>query len=167
MAFWLEVAAGFLANVFAGFLLVGLYVAIQWFLRITDITISYNWRFDGTPQDPRNLRPNFDVRNLSLTRTYVLSNIAYLRNGKPVAPFDNKTVWGTELKPGGIAFVEGAPIPLTLEECMKTEVHVRLQGKRMFWLQGRGPGQEKLKGWLHRISFWLRDRLERMAFPME
>jgi hypothetical protein len=160
MAFWLEVAAGFLANVFAGFLLVGLYVAIQWFLQVTDITIGYNWRSDGTM-----LRPSFDVRNLSRSRTYVLSNIAYLRKGKPVASFDNKTVWGTELKPGAIAFVEGLPIPLTLEECMKTEVHVRLQGKRMFWLQGRRPGQERLKGWLHRTAFWLRDRLERMAFP--
>lgn len=168
MAFWLEVAAGFLGNVFAGFLLVALYVTIQWFLQATDISIGYNWRFDGTMQEPYNLRPSFDVRNLSRSRTYALSNIAYLRKGKPVAPFDNKSVWGTELKPGSIVFVEGAPVAAftSLEECMKTQVHVRLQGKRLFWLQGRGPGQE-LKGWVHRAAFRLRDSLERMAFPLE
>ena len=168
MAFWLEVAAGFLGNVFAGFLLVALYVAVQWFLQVTDITIGYNWHYDGTMQEPYNLRPSFNVRNLSRSRTYVLSNIAYLRNGKPVSHFDNKSVWGTELQPGSIVSLEGAPVATftSLEECIKTEVHIRLQGKRLFWLQGSGPGQ-KLKGWLHRAAFRLRDRLERMAFPME
>ena len=168
MEFWKEVASGFLGNVFAGFVLVFLYVIIQWFLRITDITIGYAWRFDGTMQEPCNLRPAFDIRNLSRSRTYVLSNIAYLRDGKPVAPFDNKSVWGKELKPGEIAFVEGSPVAAftSLEECMKTEVHVRLQGKRLFWLQGQGPGQ-KLKGWVHRAAFRLRDSLERIAFPLE
>lgn len=168
MGFWKEVASGFLGNVSAGFVLVFLYVVIQWFLQVTDITIAYVWHFDGTMQEPHNLRPAFDVRNLSRSRTYALSNIAYLREGKPVAPFDNKSVWGTELKPGSIILVEGAPISTftLLEECLKTEVHVRLQGKRLFWLQGQGPGQ-KLKGWVHRAAFRLRDKLERMAFPLE
>jgi hypothetical protein len=168
MNFWHEVASGFLGNVFAGFLLVALYVAIQWFLQVTDIHIGYSWRFDGTLEDPRNLRPSFDIRNLSRSRTYVLSNVAYLRDGKPVAPFDDQAVWGTELKPGSIVFAEAATVPTftSLAECMGTEVHVRLQGKRLFWLQGQGPGQ-RYKGRLQRAAFRLRERLERMAFPME
>jgi hypothetical protein len=167
MGFWLEVAAGFLGNVAAGFLLVALYVAIQWFLQVTDITIAYNWSFDGTMEHPYNIRPNFDIRNLSRSRTYVLSNIAYLRDKKPVAPFDNKSVWGEELKPGSILHATGAPLAAlsSLKECMDMKVHVRLQGKRQFWLQGRGPDQ-RYKG-IQRPAFWLRNRLERMAFPME
>jgi hypothetical protein len=43
MTFWIEVLASFLANVFAGILLVIVYVLIQWFLAATDITIGYNW----------------------------------------------------------------------------------------------------------------------------
>jgi hypothetical protein len=167
MGFWKEVAAGFLGNVVAGFLLVMLYVLIQWFLQATDITIGYNWRFDGTMQEPHNLRPAFDIRNLSRSRTYVLANVAYLRKGRPVAPFDNKSVWDKELKPGSIVYAEATQVATftSLEECMKTEVHVRLQGKRMFWLQGQGPGQ-RYRG-LQRGAFWLRGKLERMAFPLE
>jgi hypothetical protein len=138
MGFWGEVAAGFLGNIFAGFLLVALYVLIQWFLQVTDITIGYGWE-----QEPHSLRPSFDIRNLSRSRAYVLSNIAYLRNGKPVASFDNTSVWGTELKPGSIVYPKAVPVAAftSLEDCLKTEVHVRLQGKRMFWLRGQGPGQ--------------------------
>lgn len=168
MTFWLEVAAGFLSNIFAGVLLVVFYVAIQWFLQVTDITIGYNWRFDGTLDNPRNLRPNFDIRNLSRSRTYVLSSIAYLKDKRPVAPFDSKSVWGVELKPGSIEFREAAPVAsfTSLDQCMKTEVHVRLQGKRLFWLQGVGPGQIHL-GRLQRMAFWLRDKFEKAAFPLE
>ena len=168
MTFWLEVSAGFFSNISAGILLVAFYVAIQWFLQITDITIGYSWRFDGTADNPRNLRPSFDIRNLSRSRTYVLSNIAYLRHKRPVAPFDNKSVWGVELKPGSIEFTEAAPVPsfTSLDQCMKAEVHVRLQGKRLFWLQGVGPGQIRL-GRLQRMAFWLRDKFEKAAFPLE
>lgn len=167
MGFWLEVAAGFLGNVAAGVLLVPAYVAIQWFLQVTDITIAYNWIFDGTMEQPCNMRPNFDIRNLSRSRTYVLSNIAYLGDKKPVAPFDNKSVWGKELKPGSILHATVAPLTAlsSLKEGMDIKIHVRLQGKRQFWLQGRGPGQP-YRG-LQRAAFWLRDKLERMAFPME
>jgi hypothetical protein len=168
MTFWMEVAAGFYSNIAAGILLVMFYVAIQWFLQITDITIGYSWKFDGTPDNPRNLRPNFDIRNLSRSRTYVLSNVAYLRDKHPVAPFDNKSVWGVELRPGSIEFREAAPVAsfTSLDQCMKTEVHVRLQGKRLFWLQGVGPAQIRL-GRLQRITFWLRDKFEKAAFPLE
>jgi len=51
----MEVAAGFLGNVFAGVLFVIVYVFIQWFLAATDITIGYNWRFDGTMDTPRHI----------------------------------------------------------------------------------------------------------------
>lgn len=66
---------------------------------MTDITIAYNWSFDGTMEQPYNMRPNFDIRNLSRSRTYVLANIAFLRDKKPVAPFDNKSVWGRNSSP--------------------------------------------------------------------
>ncbi len=168
MTFWLEVAAGFLSNIAAGVLLVAFYVVIQWFLQITDITIGYAWRFDGTRDNPRDLRPNFVIRNPSRSRTYVLSIIAYLRDKCPVAPFDNKSVWGVELKPGSIEFREAAPVEsfTSLDQCMQTEVHVRLQGKRLFWLQAVGPGQIRV-GRPQRMAFWLRDRFEKAAFPLE
>lgn len=81
---------------------------------------------------------------------------------------DNKSVWGRELKPGSIAFFEAAPVMglTSLAECTQIEVHVRLQGKRLFWLKGSGPGQLN-KGRLQRAAFWLRDKLERAAFPLE
>jgi hypothetical protein len=168
MGFWKEVAAGFLGNVAAGFLLVLFYILIQWFLQVTDITIGYGWKWDGPVNNARNVRPSLDIRNLSRSRTYVLSNIAYLKDGRPVASFDNKSVWGRELGPGCIDIVEAAPVAsfTSLDQAMKSEVHVRLQGKRLFWLQGEGPGQQH-KGRLQRAAFWLRDRLERMAFPLE
>jgi hypothetical protein len=169
MTFCQEVAAGFLGNVLAGFLLVALYVLIQWFLQVTDITIGYSWKFDGTPENARNVRPAFDIRNLSRSRTYRLSNVAYLKDGRPVASFDNKSVWGRELGPGWIDNVEAAPVTsfTSMDQAMKAEVHVRLQGKRLFWLQGVGPGQPQRKGRLQRAAFWLRDKLERVAFPLE
>jgi hypothetical protein len=168
MTFWQEVMAGFLGNVLAGFLLVALYVLIQWFLQLTDITIGYNWRYNGTLDDAQIVRPAFDIRNLSRSRTYALSNIAYLKNGKPVASFDNNSVWGVELRPSSIVHAEGQPVSAfhSVREAMETEVHVRLQGKRMFWLQGVGPGQER-KGRLQRAAFRVREWLESKAFPLE
>lgn len=168
MAFWKEVASGFLGNVAAGFLLVFFYVLIQWFLQVTDIVIGYGWKWDGPPDDARNVRAAFVIHNLSRSRTYKLSNVAYLKKKRPVAAFDNKSVWGRELAPGCIDIVEAAPVATftSLDQAMQSEVHVRLQGKRLFWLQGVGPEQQR-KGWLQRAAFWLRDKLERMAFPLE
>jgi len=168
MGFWHDVAAGFLGNVFAGVLLVFFYVFIQWFLQATDITIGYNWVFDGTVEHLRNPRPNFDIRNLSRSRTYVLSNIAYLQNGRPISPFDNSSLWGRELRPGSIDLVQASPLRdfTSLADCLNVEVHVRLQGRRTFWLQGTGPGQPR-RGKMQRLAFRLRERFERMAFPLE
>lgn len=168
MTFWQEVLSGFLGDLFAGFALVLGYVAVQWFLRVTDITIGYGWKFDGTMDRPTNIRPAFDIRNLSRTRTYSLSNIAYLRNKRPVASFDNQSLWGAELGPGKILFLEAAPVSQfnSLADAQAAEVHVRLQGKRLFWLKGIGPGAARLPIF-QRFAFRLRDRLERMAFPLE
>lgn len=129
MGFWGDVAASFLANVFAAALVVMLYIAVQWFLGATDITVGYAWRFDGTMDNPRNLRPTFDIRNRSRSRTYFLANIAYLEGGAPGAPFDNTSIWGKELKPGTIHVLEAAPVAglSSLKKAMEMEVHVRLQ----------------------------------------
>jgi hypothetical protein len=164
MEFW----SGFLANIAAAALAVILYIVVQWFLGVTDITIGYNWRFDGASDNPTNLRPSFDIRNRSRSKTYFLANIAYLRGNKPVAPFDNKSVWGTELKPGTIMPLEAAPVPgiASLKQCLGIEVHVRLQNGRLFWLQGVGPGQLRMGG-VQRFAFWLRNKIEKAAFPLE
>jgi len=42
MVFWVGVLVGFLANVFAGVLLVIVYVVIQWFLAATDVINACN-----------------------------------------------------------------------------------------------------------------------------
>lgn len=168
MGFWMEFWPGFLANVAAAALVVILYVAVQWFLAATDITIGYNWRFDGKPGSPTNFWPSFDIRNRSRTKTYFLANVAYLRGGRPVAPFDNKSIWGAELKPGTIMPLEAAPVPgiASLEECLGIEVHVRLQNGRLFWLKGRGPGPLRVDA-VQRLAFWLRNKFEKAAVPLE
>jgi hypothetical protein len=104
MKFWVEVLAGFLANVFAGVLLVMFYLIIQWFLRATDVTVGYSWKWIG-----QNFHPCFDMRNRSGSKTCLLANVAYTKNkGKDVVFFDNKSLWGKELKPGIIIWPEAA-----------------------------------------------------------
>jgi hypothetical protein len=168
MTFWQEVAAGFLGNVFAGVLFVVFYLLIQWFLAATDVTIGYGWRFDGTQDSPRNIRPSFHIRNYSRSKTYFLANIAYLKDKRPVALFDNKSVWGMELKPGSIELLEVAPVACltSLAQCIAIEVHVYLQNGRMFWLKGTGPGQLQT-GRIQRAAFWLRRTFEAGAVPLE
>jgi hypothetical protein len=168
MTFWASVLVSLLANVFAGLLFVSLYIVIQWFLAATDVTVSYNWRFDGSQGSPSNIRPSFDIRNRSRSRTYFLGNVAYLRDNRPAAPFDNTSVWGRELKPGSIQFLEAAPIAslTSLAQCTETEVHVRLQNGRKFWLRGTGPSQLRI-GPVQRAAFWLRGKFEATAIPLD
>jgi len=168
MSFWLEVLASTLANLISGTILVALYVAIQWYLRATDVTIGYSWRFEGPLSDLRNLRPSFDIRNRSGSKTYFLGNVAYFKSGKPVAAFDNKSLWGTELRPGTITLLEAAAVESfsSVAECLGAQVHVRLQNGRTFWLKGQGPGQLKMAT-AQRAAFWLRDKIESIAVPME
>jgi len=166
MAFWDEVLAIFLGDIFASVLLIVLYVLIQWFLRATDVTISYNWSFTG----PR-FSPNFDIRNRSGSRTYLLANIAYTRNdGQEKVWFDNDSIMDAELPPGSIRGrkFEIAPVKgvTTAPEAMNLEVTLRIQNGRAFWLKGKGPGQMKMSRTQH-IAFWLRDRFEKAAIPLE
>jgi hypothetical protein len=163
MTFWAGVFASLIANVFAGVLLVMFYVIIQWFLHATDVTVSYNWRQEGTK-----FHPSFDIRNRSMSKTYVLANIAYSKKND-VLPADNKSLWGKELKPGSITFLddEVAPVKNTTSwsQCLEVEVEVRLQNGRRFWLKGQGPGQYARR--IQRIAFWLRQKVETAAVPLE
>lgn len=167
MSFWVGTLSNFLANFAAGVLLVLGYVLFQWFLAATDIVISYNWRFDGTMNAPRNIRPNFDIRNRSRSKSYFLANVVY-RDNRPAPHIDNKSIWGKELKPGSIEFVEAAPVAdiATLAQGLEMQVQVRLQNGRAFWLKGVGPGQLRMGRW-QRIAFWLRKKSEASAFPLE
>src|ERR1700693_106737 len=127
MTFWGEVLAIFIGDVFASVLLVLLYVMIQWFLRATDVTVSYNWSWKGV-----DYFPNFDIRNRSSSRTYLLANIAYTKNeGKEMVWIDNDSLWDEELRPGSIrgrnwkiAPVRGITTP---QQAMGLEATVRLQ----------------------------------------
>lgn len=161
-------SANFVGSLLAGMALVGLYVLIQWFLVATDVEIGYSWSFRGTLAQPTELWPDFDIRNRSRSRTYYVANVAYMKAKKPVAAFDNESVWGVELKPGTITHVSAAPVAgfSSLHDCLDAEVHIRLQTGRLFWLQGRGPGQHK-RGRIQRIAFWLRAKLEAGAIPTE
>jgi hypothetical protein len=162
--------ADFLGSLLAGMVLVGMYVVIQWFLAATDVEIGYAWRFHGSFEAPTLLWVSLDIRNRSRSKTYYVANIAYMKARQPVAAFDNNSIWGAELKPGTITYLEGAPLqtwpPSTLRDCLDAEVHVRLQNGRQFWLRGSGPGQHK-RGRLQHAAFWLRAKLEAGSVPVE
>jgi hypothetical protein len=165
VTFYSEVLAIFLADVFASVILALSYGAIIWFLRATDVTVGYSWKRQGAQ-----FHPSFDLRNRSSSKSYWLANIAYTRNrGKEVVWFDNKSVWGKELQPGTITFLDDvAPVAnlSSTKECTGLEVTIRLQNGREFWLKGQGPGQLQM-GMAQRIAFWLRAKLESAAIPLE
>jgi hypothetical protein len=165
MAFWTEVFAIFVGDVFASVLLVVLYMAVQWFLRATDVKVSYSWGSEGADYSP-----NFDIRNRSGSRTYLLANVAYTKNnGKEVVWFDNESLWGQELKPRSARHdFRVAPVrnTTTPQQALALEVTVRLQNGRSFWLKGQGPGQLRM-GRMQRSAFWLRDKFEKAAIPLE
>lgn len=143
----------------AGILSVLLF-AYRWFLVKTDVMVGYNWSFQGP-----NFWPNFDIRNRSGSKTYVLANIAYTKNhGKQILTLDNKSLWGRELKPGTIMHSEGAPVPqiTSLRECTEVEITVRLQNGREY--RGEGPGQ-LYKGF-RKFFFSLRWKIERSGLPL-
>jgi hypothetical protein len=169
VGFWHEVAAGFLGNMAAAMLITMIYVIIQWFLAATDIVISYNWSYDGTQHQANNFRPNFDIRNRSRSKTYYLANIQYSDDGKMLW-IDNKSVLDVELKAGTIRWVTAGPVKnlhaVPVSKGLQTEVHVRLQNGRAFWLKGQGPGQLRM-GRIQRTAFRIRNALERWAVPTE
>jgi hypothetical protein len=164
MRFWNAALANLVGDILASLLIVLLYAVLQWFLRATDVTVGYAWKWEGP-----NFHPSFDIRNRSGSRTYILANIAYTRKGEnnPIA-MDNKSIWGKELKPGSIVWLEAVPVPgITSKlQCVETEVNVRLQNGRQFWLKGTGPGQLQT-GRIQKIAFWLRQKVEKAAFPLE
>ncbi|HXX18787.1 MAG TPA: hypothetical protein VEJ46_05250 [Candidatus Acidoferrum sp.] len=165
MTFWAEVLANFLGAVFAGSLFVLLYRLVLWFLRATDVIVGYNWSWEGTQ-----FHPNFDIRNRSWTKQYLLANIAYTRNnGKEVVWFDNKSIWDAVLPPSSIRHFDNvAPVPkiTSRSQCLELEITVRLQTGRLFWLKGQGPSQLCV-GKLQHAAFWLREKIERSAIPFE
>jgi len=165
MTFWEEVLAIFIGDVFASVLLVFGYVIVQWFLRATDVTVGYAWKFTGTK-----FHPTFDIRNHSGSKTYLLANIAYTKNKrKNVVFIDNKSLWGKELKPESVSFLdEVAPVPsiTSLPQCADVDVTLRLQSGRQFWLKGQGPGQLYI-GRIQRFAFRLRQKFQKAAISLE
>src|SRR6266478_2870709 len=137
-----------------------LFFGFRWFLLKTDVFVGYNWSWKGT-----DYYPNFDIRNLSGSKTYVLANIAYTKNkGKEIVILDNKSIWGRELKPGTITHLSAATVPTlsSLRECLTVEVRIRLQNGREF--KGEGPGQ-LYKG-LRKFGFAVRQRMEKASLPL-
>ena len=137
-----------------------LYFAYRWFLRATDVTIGYNWSWKGIAY-----WPNFDLRNRSGSKTYVLGNIAYTKNkGKEIVAFDNQSLWGHELKPGTIIHLSALPVPSvhSMAECLRVEVVVRMQSGREF--KAQGPGQ--LVGGWRRYAIAMRQRIEGSSLPL-
>ncbi|HXM20141.1 MAG TPA: hypothetical protein VN948_02615 [Terriglobales bacterium] len=134
--------------------------AYRWFLLKTDVEVGYNWSLQGI-----NFYPNFDLRNRSGSKTYVLGNIAYTRNsGKEIVTFDNKSIWSHELKPGTIVHLSAATVPKvnSMADCLTVEVTVRLQNGKEF--KGQGPGQLRT-GWL-KYAYVLRQRIEKSSLPL-
>ena len=156
MSIWQTVVAGLLACVPV------LFFGFKWFLLATDVTVSYNWT-----QSRVGSRPNFDIRNRSRSRTYLLGDIIY-KNGGSVPPvaIDRKSLREQELKPGSIkAFQNVAPVAAitTLQQCLETKVYVRVQNGR--GIKGQGPGQ--FPGRVRRAAYWLRQKLDALAVPLE
>jgi hypothetical protein len=155
MTFWSEVWAIFIGDIFASGLVVLFYMMIQWFLHTTDVTVGYSWKWEGT-----NFHPSFYIRNQSATKTYLLGNISYTKNdGKEIVFIDNDSIWGKELKPSSISLIEAGPVRgvTSPTNCIGTEVTVRLQ---------TGPGQLHI-GRIQKVAFWVRQRLEKAAIPLE
>lgn len=134
---WMEIAAAFFAYMVVGWVFMLLYVALQRFLKATDVTFDYSWSREGT-----RFRPNIRVRNHSKTRTYVLAGIAYRNELDRLVWLDNKSLMGKELPPMSVTeFQDVAPVRngVSVAECMQTRVMLRLQSGRKVWLEGKGP----------------------------
>lgn len=132
----------------------------RWFLLNTDVLVAYNWSWVGS-----NFYPNFDIRNLSRSKSYSLGNIKYTRaKGKEVLTIDNTSIWGHELKPGSIHHVSTAPLLKfgSLQDCLSVEVRVRLQSGRE--IKGQGPGQ--LYTGFRKFAFAIRQRIEKISLPL-
>lgn len=166
MSFWANTWSNVLGGIGAGLFFVLCYLIIQWFLRATDLVVSYCWKFaikDGTLV----YWPAFDIRNRSRSRSYRLANIAYTIHGKPHW-FDNKAIVNIVLEPASMNFVEGTAVKdiHQMIDALRLEVTIRDQAERSFWLRGQGPGQQG-KSWMKRIAFKFRRALEKGLISME
>jgi hypothetical protein len=166
MRFWANTWSNVLGGMGAGLFFALCYLVIQWFLRATDLVVSYCWKFsvkDGVPA----YWPAFDIRNRSRSRNYRLANIAYTINGKPHW-FDNKAIMNIVLEPASMNFVEGAPVRdiHQMADALRLEVTIRDQAERSFWLRAQGPGQQG-KSWIKRTAFKLRRALGKGLISME
>lgn len=151
MKLWATLSAGVIP---------ALIITFRWFLLKTDVHVGYVWKWIGN-----NFYPSFDIRNLSRSATYVLGNIAYTRNnGREILPFDNQSLWGHELKPGTISYLNGGVVSqiTSLGECPAVEVRIRLQNGREF--KGQGPGQ--LFTGVRKLAYTLRQRIEKSSLPL-
>jgi hypothetical protein len=164
MKFLLEFTASFLVFVIVSLAFAIFYIAFQWFLQATDVTADCNWSREGT-----SCHPNFDIRNRSKSKTYLLANIAYSNGADQLVWFDNKSLMGKELLPGSFNdFQDVAPVrnSSVISECLEFQVTVRLQSGRELWLEGQGPGQP-VKDRIYRWAFGLRNFIEKHANSME
>jgi len=167
MTFWENTLSNVLGGLGAGLFFIFAYSVIQWFLRATDLVVSYNWSWE-TVDGVTSFHPNFDIRNRSRSKSYRLANIAYTRNGQPQW-CDNESIWGRVLEPESINFErEVGPVKgiHTLEDALSLELTIRTQGERSFWLRGEGPGQQG-RGRIRRAAFSLRKALETWMIPLE
>jgi hypothetical protein len=149
---WVEILAGFLSYAFVGWVFVLVYLALQWFMQATDVTAELNWSREGNK-----CHPIFDIRNHSKSKTYRLADIAYTNGTDRLVWFDNKSLMGKEMIPGGAnEFQEVAPVRncASISECLRLQVTVRLQTGRRLWLEGQGSKQEMM------------DRLQRAAIKL-
>lgn len=134
----------------------------RWLLRMfvsaTDIDCGYNWSYDGDMNTPVNMRPNFDIRNRSSSRTYRLANIKYELRGN-IHWFDNRSIMGRELKPGSIEFINGGiaalPRVSSLQECLDMRITLRTQDNKEFVAHGPGQQQSKLDHRMTQLRLWL------------
>jgi hypothetical protein len=163
----MEVWSGCIASIFAGLFFVFWYAVFQRFLQATDVVVNYNWSY----QQGTDFYPNFDIRNRSKSRTYLLANIAYFKQGSDF-PFwlDNKSLWGIELKPGSINFLKAAtPVKdiRSINDSVQVQIRVRIQMGREF--PGAGPGQERKRvmGIVQWLAFRLRELSEKHAITLE
>ena len=150
---WVKVATAFLAYVFVGWAFVILYLAIQWFIQATDVTMDYNWRRVG-----ENCNPIFKFKNRSNCRTYLVTTIAYRSGTDGLVWFDAKSLMGKELMPRSIyEFPEIAPVRncSLISECLQLRVRVRLQTGKEVWLESEAIGAGPIQRAAFRLRAWI------------
>lgn len=144
----------------------GLFFLYKWFLLATDISVRYNWSFNGTMERPNTIRPNLQIRNHSKSKSYVLGGIEYrIGRKRPPIHIDNESLWGTESKAGTIQHFTVRPVSKiqTLSQAFGMEVSIQLQSGRRYWLKAQGPNQKYPR--LQCAAFWVREKLSRSRNP--